>query len=157
MSNYHLQIKEIVEDAIVQIGKIDDATFDLKPLPNKWSKKEILGHLIDSAYNNHQRFLRAEEQGNLVFGGYNQDEWVVKNKYQSRTKTDVVDTFANANHHLSCLIEGLSNEVLEHKTTDHNFHKICMKLIDENAETTLSYLIEDYIFHLNYHLKQIFV
>jgi hypothetical protein len=39
---------------------IDEQTFSHKPAPGKWSKKEIPGHLVDSANNNHQRFLRAQ-------------------------------------------------------------------------------------------------
>jgi hypothetical protein len=57
------------------LNALDENEFSFKPAENKWSKKEILGHLIDSASNNHQRFVRAqfEEHANIF---YHQNEWV---------------------------------------------------------------------------------
>src|SRR5262245_46381642 len=46
------------------------------PAPGKWSPREVIGHLIDSASNNHQRFVRAQLQEDLVFAGYEQESWV---------------------------------------------------------------------------------
>jgi len=51
-----------------------------KPAPEQWSPGEIIGHLIDSASNNHQRFVRAQFQDNLVFSGYDQNAWVVQHE-----------------------------------------------------------------------------
>jgi hypothetical protein len=55
----------------------------LKPAPDRWSKKEILGHLIDSAANNHQRFVRAQGTPRLEFPGYEQEFWVATQAYAS--------------------------------------------------------------------------
>ena len=68
-----------------------------KSSPEKWSPKEILGHLIDSAYNHHQRFLRANTQENLVFQGYEQAFWVVANRYQARPSNEIIDFWYQAN------------------------------------------------------------
>ena len=155
MSRYHQELKNIISTSTELIKLIPQEEFNHKPRPTKWSKKELLGHLIDSAYNNHQRFLRAEGQGNLIFLGYDQDEWVIRNDYQSRTKEEVLETWISVHHHLGCLIKGLSKEVLHQETTNHNFHKICMNLLEVGQPITLSYLIWDYLFHLEYHLNQI--
>ncbi len=134
---------------------IEEELFNLKPAPDKWSKKEILGHLIDSAYNNHQRFIRAEGQGNLIFSGYDQADWVVQNNYQNRDKDEVIDTWFMANQHLSFLLEQIPESVMQEETNHHNFHQICMNRLQEGETSTLSYLIWDYLFHLEHHLVQI--
>lgn len=148
-------IQAIINESVPKINAISSNEMNEKPLPEKWSKKQILGHLIDSAYNNHRRFLEAMSQDNLIFDGYNQAEWVELNNYQNRTIEDVLSTFELVQLHLSQAIRQLPNDLLERKTTVHNFHKICMNRIEAAIETNLEYLITDYIFHLNHHLKQI--
>lgn len=153
--NHSDKLRSIIDTAHHILLKIDIAQFNHKSSPEKWSKLEILGHLIDSAYNNHQRFIRAEEQDNLIFRGYNQVNWVKKNNYQNRNPKEIIETWKIANEHLAILIENIPADILNQKTTEHNFHKICMNLLQEGAETSLSYLIWDYIFHLEHHLGQI--
>jgi len=153
--NYHHTLREIIAAAIPQIQAIGKEDINHKPAPEKWSKKEILGHLIDSAYNNHQRFLRTEKQGDMIFHGYDPDEWVIKNNYQNRPLEDILNLWRDTNLHLSILVANIPDSVLKKVTTEHNFHKICMNLLNEKQPTTLSYLIWDYLFHLEYHLAQI--
>jgi len=148
-------LDKLISVVPAQIKAIDEATMNFKSAPNKWSKKELLGHLVDSAYNNHQRFLRAEQQGNLIFQGYDQDDWVIKNNYQNRTIDDILNLWITTNQHLSILIANIPEHILNKKTTTHNFHKICMNLLEDGELTTLAYLIEDYLFHIEYHLAQI--
>jgi len=152
---YYETLHNIIQQALPQLQSIDQKEFNLKPSVSKWSKKELMGHLIDSACNNHQRFLRAEQQGNLIFWGYDQDHWVVKNNYQNRDLEEVLATWLAVNQHLGYLIKGLSEELLNKETTEHNFHKICMNLLQEKEISTLSYLVWDYLFHIEYHLNQI--
>ncbi len=155
MKNHHETLTLIILSVIPKINSISSEEIRYKPVPNKWSKVEILGHLIDSAYNNHQRFLRAESQGNLIFQGYDQDDWVIKNNYQNRNEKEILETWVGVNRHISILTQGLSEELLNKKTTEHNFHKICMNVLEEGETTTLSYLIWDYNFHIEHHLSQI--
>lgn len=155
MIPYYQQLNEIINHSVDKIKAISDGDFNHKATPSKWSKKEILGHLIDSAYNNHQRFLRANTQDDLVFQGYDQNNWVINNNYQNRSKEDVVGTWFTVNQHLSSLIEGLPNQLLTRQTDQHNFHKICMNRPNEKQITSLGYLVWDYLFHLEHHLSQI--
>jgi len=90
-----------------------------------------------------------------VFSGYNPDEWVLKNNYQNRTILEVVNLWVDTNKHLNYLIQSLPVTMLGRRTTDHNFHQICMNLLIAGEPTNLSYLIWDYIFHIEYHLAQI--
>ncbi len=153
--NYQQRIIAIIGIAVKSIRTMDKASFDVKLSEAKWSKKELLGHLIDSAYNNHQRFLRAGSKSNLIFEGYDQDEWVRLNNYQARTLDDVLATWITANQHLCLLLENLPIESLERTTAEHNFHVIGMNRPEAGSPSSLSYLIWDYIFHLEYHLAQI--
>ena len=78
----------------------DDGT-TRRPAPGKWSPREIIGHLIDSASNNHQRFVRASFQDDLVFAGYDQDRWVAMQRYQEARWEDLLTLWASFNRHLA--------------------------------------------------------
>jgi len=152
---YHEILTSIIESSLSLLSQISDEAYNRKEDPSRWSKKELLGHLIDSAYNNHQRFMRAARQDNLQFRGYAQDSWVQMNGYQQREPSEIIELWSSSNRHLAILISNLSEEVLSRRTIDHNFDKICMNLLQTKENTSLSYLIWDYIFHLEHHLVQL--
>ncbi len=154
-SEHFEKINEILNKYEADLFALNPKDFSQKSLPNKWSKKEIMGHLIDSAFNNYQRIVRAEEKDDLIFEGYNQDEWVVKNNYQNRDAQEVITLFISANRHIADMIASLNKNILERSVMNHNFDKICMNPVEEGKPTSLVILIEDYIFHLRHHLKQI--
>ena len=137
------------------LRQIPEAEFSRKASPDKWSGKEILGHLIDSAYNNHRRFLRALDQEDLIFTGYDQEAWVLLNGYQEREGSEVIETFLLVQQHLAALISRLPEERLNTMTTRHEFHRMAMRSVEENTPSSLGFLIEDYLFHLVHHLRQI--
>jgi hypothetical protein len=155
MPTYAAILKNVIDKSYNALKALPLANLNAKPNPERWSKKELIGHLVDSAYNNHQRFLRAESQGNLIFWTYAQDEWVIKNQYQNRNAQEIIELWYRTNQHLCSLVDGLSDEILHKQTNEHNFHRICMKRIEEHDFTSLGYLIWDYIFHLEHHLSQL--
>ena len=114
-----------------------------KPAPNKWSKKEILGHLIDSAANNHQRFMRLQLQAEISLPGYDQDDWVRLNRYQQRTWNEIVTLWSAYNRHLASVIESLDDSAL-----GHVWHS-------PDGDVTLEFIASDYVRHLRHHLAQI--
>ena len=73
---YALDLEDTVGRMAERLRGVSDAEAMRRPSAGKWSAKEIIGHLIDSASNNHQRFVRARWQEDMVFLGYQQDEWV---------------------------------------------------------------------------------
>ena len=101
MQEYVTELRSAIEHAGQELALISDAACSRRPGPNKWSKKEIVGHLIDSAAHNHQRFVRARFQTELVFPGYDQDDWVRAQRYQEAQWRPLVDLWRSYNVHIA--------------------------------------------------------
>jgi hypothetical protein len=138
------ELRRVIEDAGARLRAIPELSAARKTAPSSWSIKEILGHLLDSAANNHQRFLRARGPGNLAFPGYEQEAWVRMQDYQSRPWAELIDFWVLFNRHLAHTIERIPADALN--TT-------C--LIGTGKPVTLGFLIDDYLQHLRHHLDQI--
>ena len=124
------------------LKNIDELTFNQKIIPEKWSKKEIIGHLIDSATNNHQRFVRGqfEDKPNII---YDQNNWNHYNFYQQIDKKQIIDFWTIYNKQLIELMSRIPSE---------NLKRECF--VGEKS-LTLDFLINDYVEHLEHHLKQV--
>lgn len=155
MEDLAIKLKAVIESASDRLNGLSNEAVSSKPSPDKWSKKEILGHLIDSASNNHQRFMNAQFKNDLVFNGYAQDQWVEYQDYQNADWSEVVLLFLSYNLHLSRVIDNIPRGVLRRQLTDHNFHLIAFKTVPQGEATSLAYFIDDYINHIEHHLKQI--
>lgn len=154
MPNLESSLIEILEEATPDLNKISESQASKKPL-NKWSKKEIMGHLIDSACNNHIRFVKAQGNDELLFEGYDQEQWVIQQNYNARSWLDIVKFWKLYNVHLSMLIDNISEHDLDRKRTKHHLNKIAWQTVPDSQSTTLRYFIEDYLAHLRHHLNQI--
>ncbi len=133
----------LLETLPLKLKQISEADFSKKPSNEKWSKKQILGHLIDSAANNHQRFIRTQYE-NIPFIVYEQNQWNQLNHYQQLPSEHVINFWTLYNTHLL--------EVIKHIPIQ-NYLKTCNSGLPEPA--TLEWLIVDYVAHLEHHLKQI--
>lgn len=113
------------------------------PGPDKWSRKQIVGHLIDSAANNHQRFIRLQTTAELRFPGYEQNDWVRLNHYDARPWRELVTLWAAYNRHLADVMERIEQEALGHiwDTGDERYD--------------LGFVATDYVVHLRHHVEQI--
>ena len=136
-------LASVVTHALPLLSAIPEDAASKKPAPNKWSKKEILGHLIDSAANNHQRFMRLQLQTEISLPGYDQDDWVRLNGYQQRTWNEIVTLWSAYNQHLASVIESLDDSAL-----GHVWHS-------PDGDVTLEFIASDYVRHLKHHLAQI--
>jgi hypothetical protein len=117
-----------------------------KPRPaGKWSPKEILGHLVDSASNNHQRFVRAQLEPELRGPGYEQARWVAAQGYAQRPWSDLVELWSAYNRHLAHVIAAIPEE-----RGDTPCH------IGDEPPVTLRHVALDYVGHIHHHLRQIF-
>jgi hypothetical protein len=126
-----------------------------RPAAGKWSPIEIIGHLIDSASNNHQRFVWARFREDLRFDGYAQDAWVVAQDYQSAPWLDVVSLWRAYNLHLARVMEQTPDAELRRLRTDHNLDQRAWEVVPRDEPTTLEYFMRDYVGHLKHHLRQI--
>ncbi len=123
--------------------------------PGGWSPKELVGHLIDSASNNHQRFVRAAFTDDLVFPGYDQDEWVGLQRYGELDWFELLALFESFNLHLVRVIAALPIDVLERERTSHNLDQIAWETVPTDQTVTLAYFVRDYLGHLKHHLHQL--
>jgi uncharacterized damage-inducible protein DinB len=126
-----------------------------RPGAGKWSPREILGHLIDSASNNHQRFVRARWQEDLVFAGYDQDAWVEAQRYQETAWPELVSLWADYNRHLARVMASLPADIRQTPRMSHNFDRIAYRPVPVDQPSTLEYFMDDYVLHLEHHLRQI--
>ena len=133
-----------VQAALPLMRSTSDADATRLLAAGKWSRKQILGHLIDSAANNHQRFVRAQEQPSLVFPGYAQNHWVSCQRYSERAWSDLVALWESYNRHLAHVVASIPEE-----------RRATWCVIGDGEPVTLGFLVTDYIRHLRHHLEQI--
>ena len=138
------KIRETISAAKPKLLKIFPELASHKSRPGSWSKKEILGHLIDSASNNHQRFVRGAQNAAMDFPVYKQDPWVEVQHYNDLEWTNLIELFYQYNYHISRVIEFLPAESL---------NNLCN--IGKENPATLKFVVEDYLRHLNHHLEKI--
>ena len=112
--------------------------------PGKWSKKELLGHLIDSAANNHQRFVRMQIENNLNLPQYQQDEWVSIQCYHQREWQDLILLWKAYNEQLLYILKNIDNSKLSNTA-----------FFPEYGPKSLQWIIDDYIKHMEHHFKQL--
>src|SRR5688500_242952 len=125
------------------------------PAPGKWLIKEIVGHLIDSALNNHQRFVRAQWSSDLVCPPYDQDAWVSTQHYADAPWPDIVVLWRELNRHLARTMAVIPLHERERPRHPHNLHQIAFRAVPADQPVTLEYLMCDYVEHLKHHVDQL--
>jgi hypothetical protein len=143
-TNVANELLSVVEAASEALRRISDPEASLMSAPGHWSKKEILGHLLDSALNNHHRFVRAQEVEELTFPAYAQEHWVSSQGYAERPWPELVDLWRLYNRHLAHVISLIPEEKMA---------VICV--IGADKPVSLGYLVEDYVVHLRHHLQEL--
>lgn len=138
------ELARVVGEASSLLRTVSEDVAAEKARPEAWSIKEVVGHLIDSATNNHQRFIRAQLAQELTFPGYEQDAWVQLQGYQERPWLELVEVWTLLNRQLSQTLRRIPASAL---------HVPCR--IGSDEPVTLAFLAQDYLSHLRHHLKQI--
>jgi hypothetical protein len=152
---YAVELRRLVMDWSPRLDKLDDAVVARRPSPGKWSVAEIIGHLVDSASNNHQRFVRAGSQEDLIFLGYEQDAWVRAQAYQTADWANLVALWRSYNLHLAAVMAATPVQVRTKQTDRHNFDQIGFRVIQPGAQASLDWFMADYVEHLKHHLRQV--
>ena len=148
--------RETVVNASTRLREISPDESRRKTTPDEWAPCEILGHLVDSAANNHQRFVRAQFTSDLVFPGYEQDRWVSAQKYTEESWPDLIQLWSSYNLHLLHVMSAVPAAALTKSRSEHNLDQIAFRPVERSEATNLEYFIRDYVDHLRHHLDQIF-
>lgn len=152
---YVNQLQSVIDRSTPALLGLSEADSARHPAPGKWSPREVLGHLIDSASHNHQRFVRARFQDDLVFQGYEQDDWVSAQRYQEAPWAELVALWRTYNLHVARVMALVPDPVRTRVHTRHNLDDIAWRTVASGEPTTLDYLMSDYVDHLTHHLRQI--
>ena len=144
MNSLSAKLSDVTSSAEAVLQQVSEAE-SLKPiLSGGWSRKQLLGHLIDSASNNHQRFVRAALQGSLEFPGYEQQQWVRVQAVEEAPWPVLVALWASYNRYLAHVVAHLPAAQLEAPCR-----------IGSGEPVTLRFLADDYLRQLLHHLTQI--
>ena len=135
------QLNLIIDEYLQQLNKIDEEKISFKYSPIKWSRKEELGHLVDSAQNNIRRFIVAqyEEIPTII---YNQEKWVVLNDYQQQPSQNIIKLWYLLNKQVVGILNNISEESAQRQSQSQELH-------------TIEWLGKDYIKHLQHHMHHI--
>ena len=155
MEDFLKDFRQTIENSAARLLQLSSAESQAAPAPGKWSPREVIGHLIDSASNNHQRFVKAQFTDDLEFHGYEQAEWVSTQGYNEESWENLIELWKLYNLHLLHLIARIPPSVLTKERRKHNLNRLAWQPVPVEEPATLEYFIRDYLGHLKHHLRQI--
>ncbi len=136
--------RETILQAYSEMQRISDNIASNKKDATQWSIKEVIGHLIDSASNNHQLFIRMQIDKEIRLPFYQQVDFVRISNYQSEDWTILLDFWKLYNLHLVHIVENIDEQKLEN-----------VWITPKGEKLDLKFVVEDYLIHLKHHLSQI--
>jgi hypothetical protein len=145
-------LRRAVAAGLPVLRALDDAASTRPLAPGKWCPRELVGHLIDSASNNHGRFVRAPFQDELVFAPYDQDAWVAAQRYREAPWAELVELWRLLNLHLARVFEGIDAERARRPYARHNLDRIAWRTVPADTPATIAGFAADYVGHLRHHL-----
>lgn len=110
------ELRQLIDLYSARFHDIADDDFSRKPRDDKWSKKEVVGHLVDSAQNNLRRFIVGQYESTPPKIVYSQDFWVAANNYQQMEKSDVISLWRLVNQQICSVL---------HNMIASNYAKVC--------------------------------
>ena len=134
-----------VDAGLHMFQHVDETRTAERPAAGGWCPREILGHLVDSACNNHRRFVIGQGEAPRVFDGYDGDAWVARQRYAELPFRDILALWSAYNRHLAHVIASAPEGTLDHSGASP----------EGTGEVTLGFLMADYVVHLRHHLDQL--
>jgi DinB superfamily len=138
------RLRQILDAAAMELKSFSPDRAAAPVQRGKWSPKQELGHLIDSAANNHQRIVRAQLEENPAMPGYDGDEWVALHRYQERDWDELIQIWRDANLQLAAAVDAISESVWTRELS-----------VNGSAPMTIRFLFDDYVKHMLHHLGHI--
>ena len=137
-------LARILDAAPARLRAIPSERAGAKPAPGKWSPREELGHLVDSASNNHHRLVRGQLEDRISMPGYDGDAWVKLHGYQAREWSSIIDLWLAFNRQLLSAASGAPAA---------SWSRTCS--IGGREPVTLAFVLDDYVDHMVHHLRHI--
>lgn len=139
------KLEKLIDQGLAYLSVASELEMSFKKSPEKWSKKEILGHLIDSGINNLQRFTEVQfENKPYKIRAYKQDDLVITNNYQNAETKELVQFWSSINNRILSLLRTQTEKTLNYQIE-----------LTNGQHSDVKFLITDYVTHLEHHLKQI--
>jgi hypothetical protein len=142
--NLSLFLAETIQKELPSLRALGEERASTARAPGKWSPKEELGHLVDSAANNHIRFVHATLNGEFRGQGYAQEDWVRLHGYSEMPWETIINVWFQYNTLLAGLVARIPQDRLEAPC-----------FVGTSAAETLGFVIEDYVLHMQHHIDQI--
>jgi DinB superfamily len=137
------RLAAVLRNAMPWLVTISEAEASVPERPDKWSAKQVMGHLTDSAVNNLARIVRIQIEAEPNLLGYEQMAWVNLQHYAEREWAEVLALWFALNEHVAWAIGHIARARLGNVG------------VVEGQRVTLGFLVEDYIAHMLHHLRAI--
>jgi hypothetical protein len=141
MQSTAFELEAVIDQHLPALRAMLKDKMEYKPSPSKWSKKEIVGHMVDSAQNNIRRFIVAQYEENPTIV-YKQDNWVALSNYQHYDLADLVNLWYLLNKHIVTILKNMPPGMMQRSCQTESLH-------------TLDWIAKDYVRHLRHHLHQV--
>jgi hypothetical protein len=139
------RLHEAIGEALQLFQGVDETRTTRPPAGGGWCARQVIGHLIDSACNNHRRFVLGQSAETQRYDGYNQDDWVDRQHYEKVPWRDLVTLWTAYNRHLAHVISCVPDAAAARQALGP----------DGSDPVTLTFLMDDYVTHLQHHVEQI--
>jgi hypothetical protein len=141
MQSTAFELEAVIDQHLPALRAMLKDKMEYKPSPSKWSKKEIVGHMVDSAQNNIRRFIVAQYEENPTIV-YKQDNWVALSNYQHYDLANLVNLWYLLNKHIVIILKNMPPETMQRSCQTESLHN-------------LDCIAKDYVKHLRHHLHQV--
>jgi hypothetical protein len=144
MQNAILKFEQLLIENAISFSTIDNTVLEAKK-PGKWSKKEILGHLVDSAIHNLVRFTEINYLDKPYHHRpYSQNDLVNLNQYQTMDINELTQLWLSLNKQIIRILKNIDDKALDYQI-----------ILSDQSAIDLKFLMTDYVEHLEYHINQI--
>ena len=147
-------LRNAVDEGVELILAAPEERSARRPADGGWCAREVIGHLIDSACNNHRRFIINQSAESMIIDPYDQDAWIARQHYADQPAARLAALWAVYNRHLADVIEVIPNDVLNHPRGPIAYLGFGY-ITTSDTTATIGHLAADYVGHLRHHLKQL--